>query len=549
MSRPLLPLDLFGELTTASGTKYKWNANEPPDRRLRNLSFSTKIGEGFSSATGTLARRIDLDYPDLNLVDSLTLTGADGSTAWEGRLSAIPRQLGDSHSIGVTFTGWMAHAKDRKFQEIYVDRDLGAWSEMTTRRRAALLASNWTYTNGPTVSASPDDNLSGVELGWTGGWTTPFKPTAEAHYYGGGIPLGQVAGSVAVGVGASTGDTNFSWDVHLATDDLMGTQTATANLRATTPTLFSLTANRTDYTRAALVMVYNATAGGGDGITYMTRWTNMAVYGNHRLPLYVGETGQPSGVLASDVVRDIAARFCPMLNTSGVQDTSYVIQHLTFKDPVFPYDAFLEINKYHLWQLAVWENRTLTFKEYELRDYDWEIRIDDPGTTFEPQGPSIDDVFNGIAVSYTDALKGTKNRLTPDEFPADLMTSDPLNPWNMHGVNHWDEIELSTPTTQAQALQLGRAALADRNTAKTPGTITVSNYVRDRAGNMQPVWKVRAGDTVAVTNFPNSRPRLIVETSYDDEGKKNSLSIDRPFALLDAYLDRVNTALGARGLG
>ncbi len=546
--RPLLALDLFGELVTASGTTYKWNANEPPDRRLRNVSFSTKIGEGFSSLTGTLARRIDLDYPDLNLVDSLTLTGADGSVAWEGRLSAIPRQLGDAHSIGVTFTGWMAHAKDRKFREIYVDRDLSAWTEVTTRRRAALLTANWTYINGPTVSASPDDNLSSIEIGWTGGWTSPYKPMSEAHYYANGIPLGLVTGSVAIGANASTADTNFSWDVHLATDDLLGTQTTTANLRATTPGSFSLTADRPDYVRAALNMVYNATPAGADSVTYMTRWSNVTVYGNHRLPLYVGEANQPSGVLASDVIRDIASRWCPQLSTAGVKDSSYVIQHLTFKDPAFPYDAMLELNKYHLWSLAVWENRTLTFAPYDLTDYDWEIRTDDPGTTFEPQGPSIDDVFNGIAVTYTDALKGTQNRLTPEAYPADLSSSDPLNPWNMHGVNHWDEIALSSPTTLQQALQIGRAALADRNTPKTPGTITVRNYIRDRAGNMQPVWKVRAGDTIAVTNFPNDRPRLIVETTYDDEQKQVSLSIDRPFALLDAYLDRVQTALGARGL-
>jgi hypothetical protein len=74
----------------------------------------------------------------------------------------------------------------------------------------------------------------------------------------------------------------------------------------------------------------------------------------------------------------------------------------------------------------------------------------------------------------------------------------------------------------AQALLLGQAALADRNRAKTPGTITTTGYIRDRAGNPQPVWKVRAGDTIAITNFPNDAPRLIVETDYNDETKQLS---------------------------
>jgi hypothetical protein len=39
-----------------------------------------------------------------------------------------------------------------------------------------------------------------------------------------------------------------------------------------------------------------------------------------------------------------------------------------------------------------------------------------------------------------------------------------------------------------------------------------------------------------------------VEADYDDEQKTVSLAIDKPFALLDAYLDRLGNAIGARGL-
>jgi hypothetical protein len=138
MPRPL-PLDLYAEIQTADGTRYKWDANQPPGSRLQNWSHRTKIGEGFSDGGGQLARRIDQDYADLNLVDNLILTGADGSIAYEGRVSAMPRDLSDTHSIGVTTAGWMAHAKDRMFQEIYVDRDVGQWADMTLERKALLL--------------------------------------------------------------------------------------------------------------------------------------------------------------------------------------------------------------------------------------------------------------------------------------------------------------------------------------------------------------------------------------------------------------------------
>jgi hypothetical protein len=79
-----------------------------------------------------------------------------------------------------------------------------------------------------------------------------------------------------------------------------------------------------------------------------------------------------------------------MLDTSGVQTNNYVVQHCAYRDPTFPYDAFLDLNKYALWHLGVWDNRQLVYRPYDLTDYDWEIRTDDPGTTFSPQGPSTD---------------------------------------------------------------------------------------------------------------------------------------------------------------
>jgi hypothetical protein len=92
-----------------------------------------------------------------------------------------------------------------------------------------------------------------------------------------------------------------------------------------------------------------------------------------------------------------------------------VIQHLAFNERTYPYDAFLEINKFHLWHLGVWEGKRLDFRPYDLTDYDWEIRTDDPGTTFSPQGPSTEDLFNGIVVTYTDILTGVVTDVTPDD--------------------------------------------------------------------------------------------------------------------------------------
>jgi pimeloyl-ACP methyl ester carboxylesterase len=116
-----------------------------PARGCRTGVTARRSAKGFSDGGGQLARRIDQDYPDLNLVDNLVLTGADGSIAYEGRVSAMPRDLSDTHSIGVTTAGWMAHAKDRMFQEIYVDRDVGQWGDMPLERKARTSASRTQY--------------------------------------------------------------------------------------------------------------------------------------------------------------------------------------------------------------------------------------------------------------------------------------------------------------------------------------------------------------------------------------------------------------------
>jgi hypothetical protein len=541
-----LPLDLYAEVTSASGARYRWDGNQPPGSRPQNFSFRTKIGEGFSDAGLTLARRIDLDYPDLELVNSVSMVGADGSIAYEGRIEAMPRELGDSHSISVTLAGWMAHARDRKFSEIYVDRDIGSWGPPSRGRRSTNLAANFSPVD-PDTSTDQVDSVAGVSTHIDGTWSAPYIPVGEAWYDAGpGLVVTRVGyfwrrGAVNVGTAAP-----WTWAVLTSTDDKGTTLFSSGNLVAAGPAGGYFTPTSFTHRYAFVQMLYNGTPAGADGARFSVDWYKLAVYGTV-LPTYTGEPGEPEGVYASDVIRDIARRWCPLLDTSGVQDTNYVIQHLAFKDQVDPFDAFLEVNKYHLWHIGVWENKRLVYRPYDLTDYDWEIRTDDQGTTFAPQGPSTENLFNGIVVSYTDLLTGTKNTLTPATNP-ELDDTSPDNPWNKQGIDHWDEVPLSTPTLQAQALQIGRAVLADRNRPKAPGTITVQGYIRDRAGNQQPAWKVRAGDTVSVTNFPNDAPRLIHETSYDDSTKTLTLSIDAPASALDALFDRIGNAFTARGL-
>jgi hypothetical protein len=153
------------------------------------------------------------------------------------------------------------------------------------------------------------------------------------------------------------------------------------------------------------------------------RFGALAVWGDHTVPRALATSGY-DGVYASDVINDIVTRFCPKLNTAGVQDTTYPIPHLVFRDRVDPYDAFLEVNKYHLWQLGVYEHRTLSFGPVDMTDYDWEVRLSDPGVKVDLQGDSDRARWpTGSSSPTRTSRPAAANVLTPDDH-AELRDPD-----------------------------------------------------------------------------------------------------------------------------
>jgi hypothetical protein len=273
----------------------------------------------------------------------------------------------------------------------------------------------------------------------------------------------------------------------------------------------------------------------------------LAVYGNHGIGIQDVD-GSTSGILASSVITWLINNYCPLLNADGVQATSYPIGHLAFRDRITPYEAMKTVNSFHRWGLECWEGGTVHFAPLDLTDYDWEIRLDDFGGGLDVAGENSEEVANGIEVTYTDASTGVTTTLLPADHD-ELIDSNPLNPVNLAGRYKPTEITLSSPFVQADALEIGRAALAEFNSPKHKGTATRQGYIKDRAGNDQPVSKVRAGDRVLITDSVDEEVHVVHETDYQHERKEARLAIDDTFQRLDAYLDRYANALGASGLG
>jgi hypothetical protein len=533
------PLGLIVEITTADGTRFQWGkgSNVPGDVP-QNVGFSTRLGDGFADSSSTLSRRIDRDWPDINLYDDYALIGMDGSIAYEGRIAANPRSISASHSMNVVCAGWMAHTRDRKMDpQVYVDRDPSHFQEATLTRRIAMAL---------VPSPAGDYTASttgGITFLGASGQAISINSDAEVMYV---LPSGVGLGKVMY-KGTQANTTNVE-AATLFTDDNEAFSSATSTsltldstLRTATPTV----AERYVMMRALATATHTPAAGS----PFSRSFSLLALYGNHGLTTRANGT-DPDGLYASDVIADIIARFCPKLNTAGIQATTYVIPHLVFLEPTDPFDAISSCNAFHRWQFGVWENKTFTYGPTDLTDYDWAVDYFDPGVTVDLQGDSTDDgAFNGICVNYTDLATGNPARITP-VTNTELADLDPENPANRHGIPHYDELTLSSPTTSDGAAQIGRMALAEKNTPKGQGSITIKGHLKDRAGHWQQAWKVRAGDRVAITSSTSlsDRPRLISETSWDQDSLTLTLSVESIPQRVDAFLDRLSTALAAAGL-
>jgi hypothetical protein len=537
-SRP--PLDLQVELVYPDNSTVRWDANAPAKDKPTGISFKTQRYTGFADANLALARRIDLDYPDLGLLDGLNLIGHDGSVAYEGWTGSLPRSLRASPEIGLQIAGWMAHASDEPFVECFVDRDLSKWTSPSRSRSLALLIAN--YSPGSSAQLRDESGNPCVEVGFQDAWVAPFKPAAEAWWLPqAGISIGALYYALA-STSSAVNPADSSWHARVALGE---------NDNNTNDVIDVLPAPRSGYLaatgarRAALLqLAYESTPQGTASATYNAQFEKLAVYGDHGLERR-GE--DPGGFFVSDLMRFIAGKYAPLLDTSGIQDTDFAVRHASFLSDTKPYDSWVTLNAFHRWELAVYEGRKLLYYPVDRNDYDWEVRRSDAGATVALQGEDSEHLCNGVIVRYTDLNTGYATRLSPDDF-AELRDDSPENPVNQHGRHKYTSLELSAPMTQEAAIQVGRIYLAEFNEAQAPGTINLTGYVRDRAGHWQQGWKVRAGDRLIISDLPNDRVRIVGETEWNHDAKTLRLAVDSSFKELDAILARMGMELEAANL-
>lgn len=540
-------LELHVEVETVDGGIHRWDSKDlTPGNRPLSISWRTQRGDGFADGSLSLSRDILRDWPDLGLVDTVRIIGADGQVRYEGRNVNAGRESGDNGSqFAIQLAGWMSHAKDRRMREVYIDRDASHWSaEPSYQRRADLLAGALKFkaTAGQSsVVPSPGGSGSAVQLSFSRvAKAGNYFPLAEV-WYSPDIPVAAAGAVYSDKVATGSGLDSSSWSavMVLCEDDAVGANDSTANLAGSSGAAGVIASG--DRRRAYVQLVYVGADTASDG-EWDAWFSSPYVVGAHGLSL------SGDGLTASQIIRDSAQRFAPQLDVSGVDDTTYPIHHCAPIDPLYPFDLWLQVNAAHLWELGVWEDRRLVYTApASLDDFDWQVRTDDPGVRISYGGTALADLGNGVEVAFDDLESGTRKLITPDDY-SDLADPDPNNPITRAGLRKWLTYDVPFPTLEADAVQYGRMYLQEAIRAKSPATITTGFWIRDRAEAWQPASKVRYGERIAITDHPNDAPRRVIDTSYTHDGRGLVISADRASTRMSAITDRITLGRTAAGL-
>jgi hypothetical protein len=535
-------------LTDRDGNTRLLDSNAPdPGDRPQDITFNTQRGSGFYTASFALSWPIDAEREDANLLDDVRFVTAHGETVYEGFIAAMPRST-DTNGRGtltLSCAGYIATASANPFTAIFIDRDLSQWGEMSVAQRIALIGAGYNP-DGGNLSTAPDaTGKPGLLSSRPGVMNKPINRFVYDAGPGAMVAKLYVGSQTLVGLGS--GDAQLGVFALFWSDDNGGNQLSSGDVKASSSLAPDLSATPRRY--AVMDWRHDGTSGGVQGTDYGVRWQDVRVVGDHEIALSP-PTGTPEGIAASEVIRWIVNTKCPLLNSTGIQTTTYPIPQLTFRERTTPYDAMLKVNSYHLWELAVWEERTVHYRSVDLTDWDWEIRHDEVGNQIGLQGDEYTQLRNGIVVQFTNVETGHVEELLPEDYD-ELRDDSTDNPFNAHGWKWYGTpMMIPYPTTEASALELGRIQLLEDNQVKAPGSFTVQNTIRDRQGNLQPTAKVRCGDRIRLTSSVNlsDRPRLIHETSYNQESRTVTIGVDSTLRVLEAYLDRTQTALQAAGL-
>jgi hypothetical protein len=504
---------------------------------------------GFERCGFTLERDPRLIYPDLAELSTVTVQGAGGDVAWQGRLEKTPDTGGFQEQVSPEAVGYQAHLEDdNTAREIYVDRELSRWEGPTLRRQIEELSKGYTD-EAPSIGVNPNDTPAVVAQA-TGPWETAGKALVEAWYDAKGVQIGSIIFYWTRGLFVEAANEHWHWLVIASSDDIGGAVDTSGNLRAAGPSSGSL--NASPGRLWALLQFYYDIAGGTANVPYQVYWENLAVFGRHGLPGYA-TTDALLGLLASDVVAHALGRWAPKLTfTTGtegtIQPSSFVIPQLAFLEPTTAAEILKQAIRFELQDWAVWENQAFYMNPRGGRGKEWRARVGP--AQLQEAGPQVSRLWNGVIVQYTDVTGASRTVGPPgsgaEATSSQLIDEDPENPLNEIGIRKYAKLSMGTSTV-AGATQVGAKFLTEQAELESSGQATIVGYVEDESGVLYPAWAIRAGDTIAFVDASDPSARRIVHASYEDASRSCQVQLDQPPDSLTAILERLSVAIQPLG--
>ena len=521
----------------------RWGPDEPDAENVPSaITFSSTMPGGFEQASLTLPRKPDVDYPDLTEFSKVTILGAGGQVAWQGRLETTPRTSGDQLAISPGVTGYQAALADNNMaREIYIDCDLTRWQGPSTQRQRLNPSAIGQIATAPDATTGQPSLATSLSDAWSS------TVGAEGWYDAQGLPLATIYYAWKINPNITPTDPNWSWAAYASDDDVASAVDATAGLRAAGPGLGSLSATTTTR-KFGLVQLGYAAAGGISGTDYTLYWTYLGVVSQHGLAIQgtLAATGG-IGVYASDVVAHAVGKYAPGLaltkaGVSTIEPTNFLIPQLVFTDATTAANIITAATAYGLEDWWVDEGPTFHLASRANHGKDWQARVGPSG--LQETGPTVDQIYNGAIVAYTD-VSGITRTVGPPGSGANvedarLFDSDPQNAATAAGLTRIaPPIQLGV-SVAAAAVKVGQSFLIFQKQRSTAGQASLVGYVTDSTGVTWPAWMVRAGDRITFVDAHDPVPRRVVRSSYDDATRTNQIDLDSPPQGLAPMLARLS---------
>jgi hypothetical protein len=553
-TREAMPMRMYLLATTPSGATYRWGEDEPgADNVFGDLVDSDTVPGGYKELECSLPRKPGVDYSDMTMGTMLELFGAGRLKVGEYRLERAPRSSGDTLTMDPAAYGYQNHlSDDESAQEIFLDADLNAWGEPTVARRLQLTESGIHLDGATSVGRSPLEpagTAAGVINDFTG-TNNNNQSDAEAHYYGGGVDIGEVRYDYRQLTAFAIDTTIWESTIALGTTDLYLVVISGTNHGRFTALQQKVEATGPGYKWARLRDKYNNAAYTGQ-LGDVIAWQHLFVIGRHGIPI-IG-TWPELGVLASDVMAYAIARWAPLLRfTKGAQGTirptNYAIPHLAFKETGAIAEWINQANRFELNEWGVWNDRTFYLNPRGEREgrKRWVARVSP--AHLQETGPQMERVWNGVVVEYQDVSGDSRTVGPPGAVTtytdSRLLDEDPLNVANqISGLRRWTKISANGASTPEGAIRIGQLFLEQTKELDGSGSATLNGYVEDENGTLWPYYCIHAGDLIRFPDAAEPGWRYIVNAQRSRGDRSVSIDLDAPPDSMSALLERLDVVL------